>query len=113
MSRTGLVIVSSTRAAAGEYEDRSGPIAVEFLRNQGLKTPDPIVVADADIFTAVEQALRSDDEPAVLLTSGGTGISPEDLTVENRKSTRLNSSHVSNSYAVFCLKIKTIDDHPT
>ena len=50
MSRTGLVIVSSTRAAAGEYEDRSGPIAVEFLRNQGLKTPDPIVVADADIF---------------------------------------------------------------
>ena len=56
MSRTGLVIVSSTRAAAGEYEDRSGPIAVEFLRNQGLKTPDPIVVADADIFSAVEQA---------------------------------------------------------
>ena len=82
MSRTGLVIVSSTRAAAGEYEDRSGPIAVEFLRNQGLKTPDPIVVADADIFSAVEQALRSDDEPAVLLTSGGTGISPDDLTVE-------------------------------
>src|SRR5690625_2019036 len=82
MSRTGLVIVSSTRAAAGEYEDRSGPIAVEFLRNQGLKTPDPIVVADADIFSAVEQALRSDDEPAVLLTSGGTGISPDVLTVE-------------------------------
>lgn len=82
MSRTGLVIVSSTRAAAGEYEDRSGPIAVEFLRSQGLKTPDPIVVADADIFNAVEQALRADDAPAVLLTSGGTGISPDDLTVE-------------------------------
>src|SRR5699024_4393861 len=79
MSRTGLVIVSSTRAAAGEYEDRSGPIAVEFLRSQGLKTPDPIVVADADIFSAVEQALRSDDEPAVLLTSGGTGISPDEI----------------------------------
>ena len=67
MSRTGLVIVSSTRAAAGEYEDRSGPIAVDFLRNQGLKTPDPIVVADADIFTA------------------------------DRKSTRLNSSHPLSS----------------
>src|SRR5438874_6119618 len=27
---------------------------------------------------------------------------------EDRKSTRLNSSHVENSYAVFCLKKKTL-----
>src|SRR5689334_23628773 len=30
---------------------------------------------------------------------------------EDRKSTRLNSSHSSISYAVFCLKKKTIDVH--
>src|SRR5699024_9001706 len=47
-----------------------------------LKTPEPIDVADADIFPAVEQALRSEDAPDVLLTSGGTGISSDDLTVE-------------------------------
>src|SRR5699024_8262234 len=82
MSRTGLVIVSSTRAAAGEYEDRSGPIAVEFLRNQGLKTPYPIVVADADIFYAVEQALSSKYAPDLLLISDGTVISLDDLSVE-------------------------------
>src|SRR5438477_5486535 len=31
---------------------------------------------------------------------------------EDRKSTRLNSSHMSTSYAVFCLKKKKSDLHP-
>lgn len=82
MSHTGLVIVSSTRAAAGEYEDRSGKIAVEFLRAQGFKTPEPVVVADVDIQSAVDEALSGTDVPDVLLTSGGTGITPDDRTVE-------------------------------
>src|SRR3712207_8874560 len=33
--------------------------------------------------------------------------------VEDRKSTRLNSSHANISYAVFCLKKKTIPAPPT
>src|SRR5437868_9986937 len=32
---------------------------------------------------------------------------PDDHRQQDRKSTRLNSSHVSISYAVFCLKKKT------
>src|SRR5689334_24560730 len=32
---------------------------------------------------------------------------------EDRKSTRLNSSHSSISYAVFCLKKKNYRDYPT
>lgn len=82
MSRTGMVIVASTRAATGEYEDRSGPIAVEFLRSQGFDTPEPLIVADADIESAVDKALSGSDVPDVLLTSGGTGITPDDRTVE-------------------------------
>src|SRR5699024_3030205 len=80
MSRTGLVIVASTRAAAGEYEDRSGPIAVEFLRHQGIDTPDPLIVADADIFTPVAHALIQENAPDVLLSSVGTGSRPDGLT---------------------------------
>ena len=38
---TGLVIVASTRAARGVYEDKSGPIAVEWLRSHGFDTPMP------------------------------------------------------------------------
>lgn len=80
--RKGLVIVASTRASAGIYADRSGPIAVEFLRSQGFDTPDPIVVPDADIKQAVDEAFALEPRPQVIFTSGGTGITEDDLTVE-------------------------------
>ena len=80
MTRRALVIVASTRAAAGEYEDRSGPILVNFLREQGFDTPQPLVVADAYIDSALTTAFA--DAPSVILTSGGTGITPDDRTVE-------------------------------
>lgn len=80
MTGTGLVIVASTRAARGEYADRSGPILVDFLRSHGVATPDARVVADAEIADAVALALA--EGPAVLLTSGGTGVTPDDRTVE-------------------------------
>lgn len=80
MTRTGLVLVASTRAARGEYTDRSGPVLVDFLRRQGVDTPAARVVADAEIGAAVRQALT--EGPAVLLTSGGTGVTPDDRTVD-------------------------------
>ncbi|WCZ31589.1 MogA/MoaB family molybdenum cofactor biosynthesis protein [Corynebacterium massiliense] len=78
--RKGHVIVASTRAASGSLTDTSGPRAVDFLRAQGIDTPDAAVVADADIAQAVDAALAS--APSVLLTSGGTGITGDDQTVE-------------------------------
>ena len=78
--RTARVIVASTRAAAGVYEDKSGPIAVGFLREAGFDTPDATIVADADLSDAVQEALGA--SPSVLLTSGGTGITPDDQTVD-------------------------------
>ena len=80
MTRRALVIVASNRAAAGEYEDRSGPILVNFLREQDFDTPEPVVVADADMDAALATAFA--EAPSVILTSGGTGISPDDQTVE-------------------------------
>lgn len=76
------VIVASTRAASGEYEDRTGPVLVEWLRRRGLDTPEATVVADADIADAVDAALADSTlRPQILLTTGGTGISPTDQTV--------------------------------
>ena len=80
MSRTALVIVASTRAAAGVYEDRSGPIAVDFLREKGFDTPDPLVVADADMQATVDEVFARAELPQVILTSGGTGITADDRT---------------------------------
>src|SRR5437773_8685963 len=36
------------------------------------------------------------------------GLERSDVIITDRKSTRLNSSHITISYAVFCLKKKTI-----
>lgn len=81
MSRTGRVVIASTRAAAGRYEDRCGPVIVEWLRRAGLEVGDAVVVPDGP---AVAEALRSAvrERTDVVITSGGTGISPTDGTPE-------------------------------
>lgn len=79
--RTAVVLVASTRAAAGVYEDRSGPILVDRLREWGFTVGHPIVVPDGDeLGWALGEVLAS--EPDLVLTSGGTGLTPTDLTPE-------------------------------
>lgn len=79
---TGLVIVASTRASKGIYEDKSGPLAVEWLRAQGFETPDAVIVADRDITPYFAQLVEQGNLPTVILTSGGTGLNSDDQTVE-------------------------------
>lgn len=75
------VIVASNRAAAGVYDDQTGPMLVAALADWGFVASDAVVVPDGD---PVADALRDaiDAGVAVVLTSGGTGISPTDLTPE-------------------------------
>ena len=81
MTRTARVIIASTRAATGIYEDRCGPIIREWLGGRGFDVATTAVVADGD---PVRHALRAAVEAAVsvVITSGGTGISPTDATPE-------------------------------
>ena len=78
-ARTARIIIASTRASAGVYEDRCGPIITEWLAQRGFTSAQPEVVADGD---PVGQALRQAvaDGVNVVITSGGTGISPSDDT---------------------------------
>lgn len=82
--KTALVIIASTRAAAGIYSDDVGPKLTQWLRSKGFSTPDALVVADHDLEYTVEQLVvrKSGPMPDVIITSGGTGISPTDQTVE-------------------------------
>jgi len=75
------VIVASNRASAGVYEDTSGPILADGLRAIGCEVDDPIVVPDGE---PVAQALRMSIAEGidVVVTSGGTGITPTDQTPE-------------------------------
>ena len=79
--RTGRVVIASTRAAAGVYEDRTGPIIVDWLNQRGIGAPAPSVVADG---IGVNRALFAavGENVDVVITSGGTGISPTDGTAE-------------------------------
>jgi molybdenum cofactor synthesis domain-containing protein len=76
-----LAVTVSNRAAAGVYEDRSGPVLVELLRAAGCDVDGPIVIPDG---AAVEAALRDAVAAGydVVVTTGGTGLTPGDQTPE-------------------------------
>ena len=75
------VVVASNRAAAGVYDDTTGPLIVEALRADGWEVGDPVVVPDGEAVGLAISAAVSAGARAVL-TTGGTGLTPTDLTPE-------------------------------
>jgi molybdenum cofactor synthesis domain-containing protein len=78
-AKSARIIIASTRASDGVYTDQCGPIIVEWLEQHGFSTSGPKVVADGNpVGEALHDAL--DEDADVIITSGGTGISPSDST---------------------------------
>jgi molybdenum cofactor synthesis domain-containing protein len=78
---TAAVVVASNRAAAGVYADTTGPLIVEALRADGWSVSDPVVVPDGQpVGDAIRDAV--DAGALVVLTTGGTGLTPTDRTPE-------------------------------
>jgi molybdenum cofactor synthesis domain-containing protein len=79
MAMRGAVVVASNRAAAGVYEDTTGPLLVELLVSLGFTCDPPIVVPDGEpVGAAISAELGGGAR--VVLTTGGTGLTPTDLT---------------------------------
>ncbi|WP_327144580.1 bifunctional molybdenum cofactor biosynthesis protein MoaC/MoaB [Nocardia sp. NBC_01327] len=78
--RTAAVVVASSGAAAGTRVDTTGPVLVKWLEEQGFSVRGPLISADADIADGLSEALAG--EPALVISTGGTGASPTDATPE-------------------------------
>ena len=76
-----VVITCSTRAAAGERSDESGPAVVAALREAGFEVvPEPILLPDDEDLIASTLAQLADAGTRLIVTSGGTGLTPGDRT---------------------------------
>lgn len=76
------VITASTKGASGERTDESGPAMVEGLRAAGFEVVSQELVPDdvERIAAAIRAAIAAGAN--VVLTTGGTGLSPNDVTPE-------------------------------
>lgn len=82
--RIGVVTVSD-RASRGEYEDRGGPAIIEYFQEvlRDAWTPVPRVIPDE--ISTIKETLRNlcdDEKCGLVVTTGGTGPAPRDVTPE-------------------------------
>ena len=76
------VLTVSDRASSGEYQDGSGPVLVEGLRNLGAELAAAEVLADEPAPLAARIRALADEGVVLVLCTGGTGLGPRDRTPE-------------------------------
>ncbi len=81
MNRRALVITVSDSAARGSRDDASGPEACRLLAALGLEVRGPVIVPD-DRATIAARIRDEAGEVDLLVTTGGTGLAPRDVTPE-------------------------------
>ena len=83
MSYTAAVITVSDKGYRGQREDTSGPNLVRILQERGFDVTYTAMVPDEPGVMKTELC-KCADEPAIalVLTTGGTGFSPRDITPE-------------------------------
>jgi len=79
------ILVSSDRASRGEYEDKGGPAIEAYLREVLTSPWEPLyrlVPDDRETLAATMRKLVDEEGASLILTTGGTGPAPRDVTPE-------------------------------
>jgi len=76
------VVTCSDAAARGEREDRSGPAVRDLLESKGYEVDAVVVVADTIEFIATAIVDGTEAGNQLVITTGGTGVAPRDVTPE-------------------------------
>jgi molybdenum cofactor synthesis domain-containing protein len=74
------IITASNRASAGVYEDTSGEVLKDGLEEQGYEVSSLVVIPDDREKIASEISHALSQKIDLIVTTGGTGISPTDVT---------------------------------
>lgn len=77
------VVTLSDKGARGEREDKSGPLLVQMLTDAGYEVVEQLLLPDGEALLRRELIRLSDSRQCdLVLTTGGTGFSPRDVTPE-------------------------------
>ena len=77
------ILTLSDKGSRGERVDESGPALSEWLTERGVRTVQSLIIADEfEQIVAVLTKWADDDVADLILTTGGTGVSPRDTTPE-------------------------------
>lgn len=77
------VVVTSDRVAGGRGEDRSGAAIADALKSASMEVASRIVLPDdRDVIEHTLRRLSDEERCDLILTTGGTGLGPRDVTVE-------------------------------
>ncbi|MCX6430585.1 MAG: MogA/MoaB family molybdenum cofactor biosynthesis protein [Actinobacteria bacterium] len=79
---TAAIITASNRAALGIYLDESGEVLSQGLNQLGFFVISKVVIPDDVEKISLEIASALASRVNLLVTTGGTGISPTDVTPE-------------------------------
>lgn len=81
------IITVSDRSSRGEREDRSGPTLKDYLEKRGSRVDKMLIVPDEaeKIKETLIGLCDGPEAPEIILTTGGTGVSPRDVTPEATK----------------------------
>ena len=79
---TAAIIIISDRASSGEYEDKTGPVISQMLTEAGYQLIECPVIPDERDQIEKTMIRLADLKTALILSAGGTGFSPRDVTPE-------------------------------